>query len=273
MRLIHIIGFVVLLTAVSCGNEKEQAIPTKEASTKQVIEQQENKFKRDETFALFQTMESEVLGFLYNSGVVLKVPSPQLNNSTEQYKVALNLGLAITGAVSSITSKNDKAFLDYASNLNQYAERLGLSDQILNKYTTITAAVKKGDWDKVEVLILDIKDAVFDELKENDMTSETIIIMVSGWIEGVYIASSSLNDNFKADATDILNKKNFVKYLKQNLSNLDNATANKTELVAIAQALDKIEPIMDQGAAHVYTEAEVKSLMDLTKPVHDAIVQ
>lgn len=272
MTTLRLITLAVISFALLACSKKKEAAKSSMPSKAESVKAHEEQLKKDETEDLFRTMKSETMAFLYNFGVAIQIPKTEQNNSTEQYKVALNMGIAITDAISAVVNKNDKDFLKYAGYINEYAERLNVSEAVLNKYTMIKNAVSAGEWDKVENLLYDMEENVFAELKNNDMTQESILIMTAGWIEGLYVSSRSLQSNPNANASKALNKQNFVKYLQSNLDNLNDDLTNKAEMLAVFDALPKIEAVINQKN-HVFTTKEIASIVSLTEPLHNSIVK
>lgn len=262
---------LVALLAISCS--KEQPEVKAEPTAAQKLKAHEDKLKKDETEDLFRSMKSETMAFLYQFGVAVRIPAHVRNNTTEQYKVALNMGVALTDAISAVSNKSEKEFLDIAASLNEYGERLNVSESILTKYTMIKDAVAKAEWDKVEALLYDIEESVFNELKNNDMTQEAILIMAAGWIEGVYVSSKSLSENLNVDAAEVLRKQNFATYLQSNLDNLTDELSNKAEVVRILNALPQIEKVMSKDKAEKFTKEDIDRLLSVTAPIHELIVK
>jgi uncharacterized pyridoxamine 5'-phosphate oxidase family protein len=267
----RILTLCLILLAVSCSKEKPEVVV--EPTEAQKLKAHEEKLKKNETEDLFRSMKSETMNFLYQFGVAVRIPENIRNNSTEQYKVALNLGVSLTDAISAVSNKSEKEFLAFAGNINEYGERLNVSESILNKYSMIKDAVAVAEWDKVEALLYDIEESVFEELRNNDMTQEALLIMAAGWVEGVHVSAKSLSENVNKEAAEVLRKQNFVAYLQSNLENLSDDLSNKAEVVRILNALPQIEKIMNKPKTDAYTKADIDKILSITTPIHDLIVQ
>ena len=217
-------------------------------------------------------MENETLGLLYNFGVAVYTPDAQLNTSTTNYKVAMNMGLAVTGSISCIKNKDEKRFLEFAQHILDYGERLGVSESILKKYNSITASVANGDWDKVEVLLFELKSDIFTQLSEEDLNDEAILVMVAGWYEGVFVVAKSLEKNHNKEASKILSKKEFGVYLVKNINKLSSTIRNKKDVAVLADMMPAISELINKNKSYAYTPEDVQLVIKITDRVRNTIM-
>ena len=225
-----------------------------------------------ESARLFESIEVELLGNLHSTGVAVYTPNPDVANSTYDYKISLNLGVAVADAISSIVNKDKATFLKYAAIIHDYGERLGVEETILGQYNSITKTVSRNEWLEVENLIYDLKDDITTELHNEDMQSDATLAMVSGWIEGLFIVAKSLENNVSEEANRLLRNRDFVRYLTENLNTIDEDLKNKKEIKAIFAALPKIDKIINKPMSYSFTKEDVKKVLEIAEPLRYVMI-
>ena len=218
---------------------------------------------------LFESIEADILKKLHQTGVTVFIPRPQTNSSTKDYKISLNLGVAVAGALASVVNHEKELFLKYAGIVLDYGERLGVEETILSKYNTMVKTASKNDWEEVERLIYDLKDDITAELHNDDLKGDAILAMVSGWLEGLYIVAKSLENDVSEDANKLLRNRDFVRYLTENMNFLDDNLKNKNEVNAVFSALLEIDKVIDKPVSYTYTKHDVKTVLKITEPLRE----
>ncbi len=222
---------------------------------------------------IFESVEIEILFKLSSLGIPVEMPKPILNTSTSDYKTSLNLGLAVAGSLTSVINKNTNVFTEYATNIHDYADRLGVENTILSKYSEMTSAVREGKWENVENKIYELKDAISERLYEEDMKNDAVLAMTSGWIEGLHIVSKSLDKNFSNKANSIIADRDFSRYLTYHLDTLDEDIKNQEEVKVIYASLPKIDKILNKPVDYNFTHKDIKSILAITSEIRIAILK
>lgn len=222
---------------------------------------------------IFESVEIEILFKLSSLGIPVEMPKPILNTSTSDYKTSLNLGLAVAGSLTSVVNKNTNIFTEYATNIHDYADRLGVENTILSKYSEMTSAVREGKWENVENQIYELKDAISERLYEEDMKNDAVLAMTSGWIEGLHIVAKSLDKNFSDNAKDIIADRDFSRYLTYHLDTLDKDIKNKKEVRVIYEALPKIDKLINKPVNYNFSQKEIKSILAITTEIRNVILK
>lgn len=222
---------------------------------------------------LFDAIDVETFSKLSALGVAPYVPALASTTTTADYKVALNLGIAVADALSAAVNKDKDAFLKLASEVHGYGETLGVEDAVLAKYTEITKATDQGDWKKVEGLIYGLKDDITEQLYKEDMKDAAILAMVSGWLEGMYVVSKSLEQNFNDKAAGLLEDRTLASYLNKSLADLGSDVQGKPEVAAIKAALPKIDDIINRPLNYKYTKDDAAQIAAVLGPLRDTIVK
>jgi len=216
---------------------------------------------------VFESIEVDILAQLYDEGIEIVIPRHVRNNSTADYKVALNLGIAVADAVSAVVMQDKEQFLKYAKIIYDYGMILDVEETILGEYNRITSNVSSGKWQEVESLLYDLKDDITSELFKGDMKDSATLAMISGWMEGLYIVAKSLDRNFSEDASRLLRDRDFVRYLKAHLEKLDKDLRTKQEIIELLKILPKIDRVINQPPSYVYSKNDIREVIAAYEPL------
>jgi len=217
--------------------------------------------------AAFESIEVDILTNLFEQGVPIYVPEHAKNNATADYKVALNLGIAVADAVSSVVMHDKEKFLKFAKTIYEYGEILDVEETILVKYNRITSNVSAEKWDEVETLLYDLKDDITRELFAGDMRDSATLAMISGWMEGLYIVARSLDINFSEDASRLMRDRDFVRYLSDHLQRIDKDLRESREIKALILALPEIDKVINKPISYTYTRDDVREVIRIYEPL------
>ena len=224
------------------------------------------------TTKLFESIEIEILNDLKGIGVPVLTPATRETTSTSDYKVALNLGVAVADAVSSAVSEDKDAFLKFAAIVHSYGERLGVEEAILAKYQQITQAADKGEWDEIQKLMYSLKDEMSLQLGEEDMMDYAVLAMTAGWLEGLYVLTSSLEAHFKLEANDVLRNRDLVRYLSESLNSIEASLKETPEVKAMFSAFPELDKKINQPLGYMFTENDVKEIVTILSPLRETLV-
>jgi hypothetical protein len=221
---------------------------------------------------LCESIEIDILSSLQASKVPAFLPKPQATGSTQEYKVALNLGIVVSDALSAIIGKDKTAYLQYAGMIKDYGKKLGVSETVLEKYNQLVDLANKGEWVKLETLTYEFKDAITTELNTQKKQGIATLSMVAGGLEGLYIEGQSLNKNFSKTTADFLHNPGLYDYLNRYMNSLDEALKAKEEVKAIAASLPKIGKILNQPKTYEYSKKDAEELVKILEPLRQAIL-
>ena len=221
---------------------------------------------------LCESIEIDILSSLQTSKVPPFLPKPQAAGSTQEYQIALNLGIVVTDALSAIIGKNQAAFLQYAGMIKDYGKKLGVSEAVLGKYDQLAEVVNKGEWVKLETLTYEFKDAITGELNTKNKAGAATLSMVAGGVEGLYIEAKSLETNFSKTAADFLHNPGLFDYLTRYMRSLDEGLKAKAEVKAIMASLPQIGKILNQPKTYEYSKKDVEELLKLLEALRQAIL-
>ncbi|MFW5978915.1 MAG: hypothetical protein ACOCQ8_02265 [Bacteroidia bacterium] len=220
---------------------------------------------------MFYSMPSplEVAMILKQAG---KDYNPELLNpvdKTSEYvstkNMALNLGIYTTDLSYASLYDQTQTTIDYINASKKMAEGLGILNAIdQNTIERLEANVNNRD------VILDIiSESILNSssfFQENDRQAVSTIILIGGWVEGLYIATNLIEDNPSQD--DIENNELISRVADQKLAintimKLIEKNEDDENLKAVKEEISKLKSIYD----------EIKITSSKVVPVKDTVNQ
>ena len=201
---------VFIFSFSACKKDKEQTKePTKESEETVTVDTIDKKLVKDVKAVkeMFYSMPSplEVAMILKQAG---KEYNPEILNPTENTskyvtnkRMAINLGVYTTDLSYSSLYDQTQTTIDYINAAKDMAEGLGMLHAISEKtIQRLEANVNNRD------VILDIiSETIMNSssfFKENDRQAISTIVLVGGWVEGLYIATNLVGDDPTQDQID-----------------------------------------------------------------------
>jgi hypothetical protein len=210
---------------------------------------------------------------LIKAKVPIYLPELEPTVSTQDYKVALNFGIACGDALACIFNEDQAASPRFIGMIYDYAKKLGIPETVLRKLGGITAAVNQGDWQKVLKLSADFGDQVLKEFEKAGKKEEAVLAMVAWHLEGLYITAKSVNNRFSPEAAKLLRDADVVKDLDEMIEPLSVNAKAKKEVKAIMAALPKINQIINRPANYSYTQTDAKELVSICEPLRQILLR
>lgn len=222
---------------------------------------------------IFESIEIDILNNLHQAGIPLFTPAPRRNNSTADYKVALNLGIAVADAISAVVMRDKEIFKRYAKIIYDYGSILDVGDTILGRYNSITKDVSSDEWANVESSLYKLKDEITEDLFAGDMRDSAALAMISGWLEGLYVVAKSLDQEFYAGAGVFLRDREFVGYLNEHLKNVQAEMRDNLDVKTLLAVLPEIDKVINRPESYKYTKDDVKAIIAIYEPLRAIFVE
>jgi len=215
---------------------------------------------------------AKYFGGLIEAKVPIYLPELEPTTSTQDYKVALNCGIAVSDALACIYNQDQTALPRYMGMVYDYAKKLGISETVLHKLGRITAAMDQGDWQKVLQLSDGFVDNVFEELDKAGKKDEAFLALLAWNLEGLYITGKSVNNRFSPESAKLLRNVSLYKNLEDELKSLSVGLQAKKEVKAIMAALPKINLIINRPENYTYTQTDAKELISICEPLRKTML-
>ena len=209
---------------------------------------------------------------LKKAKVPIYLPELEPTISTQNYKVALNFGIACSDALACIYNEDQTALPRYMGMIYDYAKKLGIPETVLRQLGGITTAMNQGDWPKVLKLSEDFGEKVLGELEKAGNKNDGGLAVVAWHLEGLYITAKSVNNRFSPEAAKLLRNADFVKDMDEMIKPLSVDMKAKKEVKAIMAALPKINQIINRPENYTYTQTDAKELVSICEPLRQTLL-
>jgi len=205
--------------------------------------------------------------------VPIYLPELEPTTSTQDYKVALNFGIAIGDAMACIYNEDQASSPRYMGMIYDYAKKLGISETVLRKLGGINSAMDQGDWRKVLELSEDFGEKVLEEFEKTGKKDDANLAVVAWNLEGLYITAKSVDKQFSPESAKLLRyDEDFVKNREEGLKSLSVGLQAKKEVKAMMAALPKINQIINRPANYTYTQTDAKELINICEPLRKTML-
>jgi hypothetical protein len=213
-----------------------------------------------------------VMDGLQNAEVPIYLPRIEPTTSTQDYKVAINFGIAVSDALACIYNKDETAAPQYIGMIYGYTKKLGLPETLINKLGGITAALNQGEWHKVLRLSKDFGNQAIEELEKGGKKDDGLLAGAAWTLEGIYIMAKSVDNHFSPKSAKLLRVPQFARVMDEFLEPTSVSSQSRKEFKAIMAALPKINQIVDRPANYTYTQTDVKELLSICEPLRQTLL-
>lgn len=230
LRLTAMAVMAVLAISCKCNRESEQMLQVSEeqaAADSALVSSIES--VKQIFYSLPSPLETAMIlkrsGATYNEELLNPIENASKYNTTKS--MALNLGIYSTDLSYASLFDQTQATIKYMTVSKKLAEGLG----ILNAIDNSVIEKLEENINNRDVILETISETLLNTnsiLEEDDRVAVGSIILVGGWIEGLYIATSLVEDINKVDSEMVdriidqkLSLQTVLKLLEQNNSNAD----------------------------------------------------
>lgn len=186
-------------------------------------------------------------GAVYNEEILNSADNTSKYNTNKS--MALNLGIYSTDLSYASLFDQTQASIRYMTASKKMAEGLGILNAIDNSIIEkLEANINNRD------VILDIISETLlntnSNLEENDRVAIGSIILVGGWVEGLYIATT-LAENAKSNSSELVNRIIDQKLLLNTVVNLLNQNKDNPDIQSVLVDVNEIKAIYEQVSVSV----------------------
>jgi hypothetical protein len=264
--LLTLAGFVISAFIITgCGSEKkdknsedEVTIESLEIDDKLI---QDVKTVKEIFYSLPSPLETAMI--LKQAGAVyieeLMNPADNVSNYVTNKSMALNLGIYTTDLSYASLFDQTQATINYMNAAKKMAEGLG----ILNAIDEDVIERLEANINNRDVIMDIISETIMNStsfFEENDRQAMSTIVLVGGWVEGLYIATNLVGPDADLNNNELVNRiidqkltlSTVVSLLEENADNEDVKAImiNVEELKAIFEKIvvtsSEIEPVTDE---------------------------
>jgi len=256
---------LLILFAAGCSSDKQKKSESDDMITLDSLEINEQLIKdvkavKEIFYSLPSPLETAMIlkqaGAKYNEELLN--PTDNVSKYVTNKSMALNLGIYTTDLSYASLFDQTQATINYMNASKKMAEGLG----ILNAIDDDIIGRLEANINNRDVIMDIISETIMNSssfFEENDRQALSTIVLVGGWIEGLYIAINLVDSDVDLNNNELVNRiidqkltlGTVFNLLNQNLDNEDvkNVITNVEELKIIFDKIEistsKIEPITD----------------------------
>ena len=226
------------------------------------IQEQLNTAKRI-FYSLPSPLETAML--IKNAGAVYNVDLLNPVSNTSRYitsrSKALNLGIYSTDLSYASLFDQSQATLDYIAAAKEMADGLNILDAI-DEETVTQLEENINNRDAIIDIISETLMNSSSFLKENDLEGTASVMLVGGWVEGLYIATSLVNEN-ELDGNKLVERIVDQKLSLDIMISLLESTPEDQDAQAVLEDVKALKTIFDkininQGEATVVEDPDTQ---------------
>ena len=266
-KMLYVLTVVFSVTLlIGCGSGKDKESDSDSLVTVDSLEIDEQLIQDVKAVKeIFYSLPSQL-----ETAMILKQTGAKYNeelmNSTENVtnyvtnkSMALNLGIYTTDLSYASLFDQTQATINYMNAAKKMAEGLG----ILNAIDEDIIERLEANINNRDVIMDIISETIMNSssfFEENDRQAMSTIVLVGGWIEGLYIATNLVGPEADLNDNELVNRiidqkltlSTVISLLEENADNEDvtNVMTNVNELKAIFDKVEiktsKIEPVTDE---------------------------
>lgn len=251
---------------VSCSSDKDKSKDSDEMVTIDSLEIDEQLIQDVKTvkeifYSLPSPLETAMIlkqaGAKYNEELLN--PTDNVSKYVTNKSMALNLGIYTTDLSYASLFDQTQATINYMNASKKMAEGLG----ILNAIDEDIIERLEANINNRDVIMDIISETIMNSssfFEENDRQAMSTIVLVGGWVEGLYIATNLVGPDVDFNSNELINRiidqkltlTTIFSLLEENKDSQDvqDVLANVNELKAIFDKIEitssKIEPVKDE---------------------------
>lgn len=138
-----------------------------------------------------------------------------------RYAQALNLGIRIADGFVAVNEESQVQCYKMNGVIEQLATQLGFGEYMKMYKDSLTIPIATGQWKKARTSLDNLHFAVQDKISLKGEKDIVVLGGIGGWLEGLYVVSGHLNNNFKKENCDLLNQGRLLKQYRDDLSSLN----------------------------------------------------
>lgn len=214
-------------------------------------------------------------GALINSlkhvGKKIVLPEPKQTSSQDPVKVSLNAGIVMADSIACAKEQDKARMLKNTDILVQYGKLMQVDPKILAASGLIKQQIQNGQWQQVIFSLNKIRDAMDAALMKKQFVNESKLANTAGWIEGLYLASKTLANDFDAEQTvRILSYSHLPAFLGQQVSSLPANIKGHPQVALTLSTLQKIKDVIHEKKS--FTKQDVINLSQISGEYRNSIV-
>jgi hypothetical protein len=192
-------------------------------------------------------------------------------NYSENYKIALNLGVRVAEGFIAIQGEDRKNTGEMFSVCRDLAENFGAKSEMFVDKEEISRLLNENKWLELRGILDDIQLKVKDEMYKYD-ADYVVLASVGGWIEGLHIVSKALTQNYTEEASMILYQPELIDYFTQEVGYLKILNSDNPEVKEINRIMPEIKRLTEVGSGNPIPKENIDELYKLSSQAIKIII-
>jgi len=181
--------------------------------------------------------------------------------------LSMSLGIKISDGMMAIRAKDAEALNSAATQIEDLAKRLGVSDDELSRGHKIKRAANEGKWLEVFMELGFYQEDIKRSLRVGGREDKATLIVSSAWIQGARFVSQIINENYTGSASNFLREPGIVKLVQGELKKLPADYRADPRVKMLEEKLIRIHEIVDIPLDGTIPSKEVQELNRLATEV------
>lgn len=163
---------------------------------------------------------------------------------TENYKLALNLGVRVADGFVAIQAKDKKNVGEMFAVSKTIAENFGGNSKIFSSKDEVVKMIDKNDWKALRSKLDDMHLKVQAEMKKYH-PDFVVLASIGGWLEGLNAVSTTLAAKYDQNASNLLYQPKLVEHFMKEMDKLQDTNKNYPLVKKIREALPEIAKLCE----------------------------
>ena len=192
-------------------------------------------------------------------------------NYSDNYKIALNLGVRVAQGFIAIQAQDRDNTRDMFSICRDLAKNFGAKSDMFVEKDEILRLLDENNWTELRSILDDIHLRVKDEMYKYD-PDFVELASVGGWMEGLHIVAKALKSNYSSDASVILYQPELIQYFSEAVKNIKPGNGNNPEVKEISLMMQEIGRLCEVGSGNPIPLENVEKLYEISSKINRLIV-
>lgn len=192
-------------------------------------------------------------------------------NYSDNYKIALNLGVRVAQGFIAIQAQDRKNTGEMFRICRDLAENFGAKSEMFVEEGEILRLLDENNWTELRSILDDIHLKIKDEMYKYD-PDFVELASVGGWMEGLHIVSKALRSNYSPDASVILYQPELIQYFSEAVKNIKPLNGNNAEVKEISQMMPEIGRLCEVGSGNPIPLENIEKLYEISSKINRSIV-
>lgn len=189
----------------------------------------------------------------------------------DRAQIALNLGGLIADGFIAVEAKDSQQVKNIGSDIIKLAKALGVSENLLSRGNSINEFAENDDWDTLQEELEATQNEVKSAMQTHSDQDLVILVSLGGWIRGTQVVSSSILQNYDAQAAKVLRQPALVSFMQSKINDVSPDLRNDPLVKNVTDQLSEMEKLVSFPAGQAPSIDDVRKVNASAGKMMDAI--